>query len=81
MRRFTLALLLAGYALLFLQLPSRGREPRAFDPLEPRGREVERAIEAGDFERALPIAQELDGAYPDDPVITYWLAEIHAVSQ
>lgn len=77
MRRFTLALLFAGYALLFVPLPWMDRSNHGFDPLDARGREVERAIEARDFSGALPLALELNGAYPDDPVVAYWLTEIY----
>jgi hypothetical protein len=75
-RRLTLALLLAGYALVFVRVPSPGAG-RRFDPLDPRGRQVEQAIESHDFTRALPVALDLDAAYPGDAVIAYWLTEIY----
>jgi Flp pilus assembly protein TadD len=81
-RRLILAILLAGYAAVFVRLPSLGDANRRFDPLEPRGREVERAIEARRFSEALPIIQELQSAHSQDPVVAYWLAEaIHGMGQ
>jgi Flp pilus assembly protein TadD len=71
-----LAALLAAYAALFVRLPQLG-ESNAFDPLDVRGRQVERDIEVGRFGDALPIARDLARAHPGDPVIAYWLAEIH----
>ncbi len=82
MRRLILAVLLLGYAAMFVRLPSWGGAARAFDPLDPRGREVERAIEAGRFGEALPIARELQTAHAADPTVTFWLAEIfHGLRQ
>jgi tetratricopeptide (TPR) repeat protein len=72
-----LAILLVGYAALFVRLPSIGRSAAPFDPLEPRGREAETAIEEGRFKDALPIVRELANEHDADPVIAYWLAEIH----
>lgn len=77
MRRTLLALLLVAYAAVFVRIPSWSGASAAFDPLEPRGREVERAIEAGQFASALPIAQELLTAHADDTTVLFWLAEIH----
>lgn len=76
MRRLTLAVLLAAYAAVFVRFPAWGRDA-AFDPMEPRGREVEMAIEAGRFAQALPMTQDLRVSHPDDPTIQFWLAEIH----
>lgn len=71
-----LAVLLVGYAAVFVRLPSFASST-AFEPLSPRGREVERAIEERRFADALPLAQELVRAFPDEPLIAYWLAEIY----
>lgn len=71
-----LALLLVACALVFLR-PSLARGDAQFDPLDARGREVEQAIEERRFADALPIATDLQSAHPDDPVIAFWLAEIH----
>lgn len=76
MRRLLLALLLLAYAAVFVRVPAWSRGSAPFDPLEPRGREVERAIEDGRFGAALPIAEDLLAAHPDDPTILFWLAEI-----
>lgn len=76
MRRAVLAVLLLGYAAVFIRLP-RLDSSASFEALSPRGREVERAIEERRFADALPVARELAGAYPNEAVIAYWLAEIH----
>lgn len=71
-----LAVLLVGYAAVFVRLPSLSSSS-AFEPLSPRGREVEHAIEERRFTDALPLAQELGRAYPDEPLISYWFGEIY----
>jgi tetratricopeptide (TPR) repeat protein len=76
-RRLILALLFLGYAAVFVRLPSVGRAAAPFDPLDRRGREVERAIEERRFAEALPIALDLRHAHDADPVIAHWLAEIY----
>ena len=75
MRRVAFALLLLACAWVFLR-PSFARGDLQFDPLDARGREVERAIEEQRFADALPIATDLQSAHPADPVIAFWLAEI-----
>ncbi len=77
MRRPLLALLFVAYAAVFVRLPAWSGAPAAFDPLEPRGREVERAIAAGQFDAALPIAEDLLAAHAGNPTVLFWLAEIH----
>ncbi len=77
MRRPLLALLLVAYAAVFVRFPAWSSASAPFDPLEPRGREVERAIDAGQFAAALPIARELLAAHADDATVLFWLAEIH----
>jgi hypothetical protein len=74
-RRLTLALLLVGFAWIFGS-PSFSRADASFDPLSPRGREAERAIEEGRFADARPIVVELQKTHADDPVLAYWMAEI-----
>lgn len=76
MRRTVLAVLLAGYIAVFVRLPSLSSSS-TFEPLSPRGREVERAIEEGRFADALPLTQELLRAYPVEPLLSYWSAEIY----
>jgi hypothetical protein len=49
----------------------------SFDPLGPRGREVERAIEERRFADALPIARDLHSAHSHDATIAIWIAEIY----
>ena len=77
MRRLVLAVLLLGYVALFVRLPSFGNGTRAFEPLDPRGRKAETAIEERRFAEALPIVRDLSAEHASDPVIAYWLAEIH----
>lgn len=77
MRRLLLTLLFVAYAAVFVRFPGWSGAAAPFDPLEPRGREVERAIEARQFATALPIAQDLWSAHADDTTILFWLAEIH----
>ena len=77
MRRLIIALLFIGYAAVFVRLPSLDRAGRPFDALDPRGREVERAIEEKRFAEALPIARDLRRAHAADPIVVYWLAEIY----
>jgi Flp pilus assembly protein TadD len=75
-RRLVLAILLVGYAVLFVRFPAIGRSG-GFEPLDPRGRQAEAAIEEGRFADALPIVRELARQHDSDPVILYWLAEVH----
>ncbi|HUR35243.1 MAG TPA: hypothetical protein VM032_15675 [Vicinamibacterales bacterium] len=75
MRRLLLALLLAGYAAVFVTVPSVRGGARPFEPLGPRGREVERAIEERRFADALPVVKALAIEYPADATVAYWLAE------
>ena len=77
MRRLVLAALLVGYVALFVRLPSFGRGVAAFEPLGARGREAETAIEERRFADALPIVRDLAVEHGTDPVIAYWLAEVH----
>ena len=77
MRRLVLAVLVVGYVAVFVRLPSFGQGGRAFEPLGARGREAETAIEEQRFADALPIVRDLAVEHGSDPVIAYWLAEIH----
>jgi Flp pilus assembly protein TadD len=76
-RSAILSVLLAGYATLFVQLPGWGGRSGSFDPLSPRGRQVEQGIETGQFAEALPVALDLQRASPREPLLAYWLAEIY----
>jgi len=76
-RRLVLVVLLVGYVAAFVRLPSFNRGVRAFEPLGARGREAETAIEDRRFADALPIVRDLAVEHGSDPVIAYWLAEIH----
>jgi predicted Zn-dependent protease len=48
-----------------------------FDPLAPRPAAVEQLIVAGRFDEALPLARALRAGYPDEPLVSYWLATIN----
>lgn len=75
MRQLVLALLALAYAATFVRLPSFG-SGTTFDPLEPRGREVERALADGRFQQAQPIVEELRERHPDDLTLLVWAATI-----
>lgn len=75
MRQLILAILFAGSLATFVRLPSA--DSGVFDPLEPRGRQVERAIEAGAFETGRLVAEQLSAEHRDAPVVAFWLAEIY----
>jgi tetratricopeptide (TPR) repeat protein len=70
-----LGALVAGYAGFWLSIGQSFDRP--FDPLSPRGRYVETAIETGRFADALPVALSIREAFPDQPHVSYWLAEIY----
>lgn len=75
-RSFLLAALVAGYCAVFTRLRAvDGARP--FDPLEPRGRQVETATEAGRFDEAVPVALSLRESHDSDPDVLYWLGEIY----
>jgi tetratricopeptide (TPR) repeat protein len=77
-RALLLAALLAIYGAFAFRGAVRGIVQRgAFDPLLPFGRTVELAIGEKRFAEALPAALELQQAYPSEPLVTYWLAQIH----
>ena len=73
-----LAALCAAYAAVLMP-PGTWRLTGAspFDPLAPRPREVEELIVAGRFADALPIAAELQRAYPEEPLVAFWTAAIN----
>jgi thioredoxin-like negative regulator of GroEL len=74
-KRATLVVLAAGYGGLWLSIGHSSFD-RRFDPLNARGRHVEEAIETGRFADALPVTLGLREAFPDQPQVAYWLAEI-----
>src|SRR4051794_31638185 len=79
MRRIILLLvLLAAYAGtawrgVVGELVRRGQ----FDPFLPLARAVEHRVEEQRYAEALPLARDLQHAYPAEPQISYWLARIH----
>ena len=77
-RTLVLAAVCAAYAAVLMP-PSTWRLTGAspFDPLSPRPREIEELIVAGRFADALPIAVELQRAYPEEALVAYWLAAIN----
>jgi tetratricopeptide (TPR) repeat protein len=68
------ALLLAYLTLL---QGSRWTDGNRLDALAPAPREVERLIAVGRFDAALPIALDLQRTYPEQPLVTQWLALIY----
>jgi tetratricopeptide (TPR) repeat protein len=75
-RSATLAVLVAGYGCLWLSIGQSSFD-RSFDPLNPRGRHVEESIATGRFADALPVVLSIREAFPDQPLVSYWLAEIY----
>ncbi len=71
-------LLLAVYAAV-LGRTAAARLVRAggFDPLAPQAAAVETLVVAKRFAQALPLAVQLQQAYPREPLVAYWLARIH----
>jgi len=71
-----LALLLAyvwtGVQGIVLDALHRNR----FDPFLPLARTLERRVEERRFADALPMALELEKAYPDEPLVAYWIGRI-----
>ena len=76
-RSTLLVALLAAYAAVFLPRALRSSGRAGFDPLQPRPRSVEELIVAKRFADALPLATELRAAFPDEPLVAYWLARIN----
>ena len=72
-RTALLVLLLAVYAGLFGHrlVTSTGDE---LDPVGPQAREIERALADKQYERAIPLAKELQTLHPDEPLVELWLA-------
>jgi len=79
MNRALMLLLLCAAYVAVLTPPSTWRLSGAspFDPLAPRPREVEELIVAGRFTDALPLANALGQAYPEEPLVAYWRATVH----
>ena len=69
-------MLVAAYGWLWLSIGQASFD-RRFDPLNPRGRHVEEALETGRFADALPVALSIREAFPEQPQVWYWLAEIY----
>jgi tetratricopeptide (TPR) repeat protein len=77
-RALLLTALLCAYGAFAFRGIARGALQRgAFDPLLPLARAVEQRIGDTRFAEALPVALELQHAYPTEPLVAYWLARIH----
>ena len=77
-RTLLLVVLLLIYGVFAFRGVLRGVVHRgAFDPLQPLARTVETRIGEQRFAEAMPVALELQQAYPNEALIAYWLAEIH----
>ena len=75
-------LLLVGLLALYLASglrPVIGERLKrgGFDPFLPAARVLEQRIADGRFSEALPLAIDLDRAYPREPQIAFWLARVH----
>ena len=77
-RTLLLTVLLCAYGALAFRGTARHLIRRgAFDPLLPLARSVEHRIGDQRFAEALPVALELQRAYPTEALVVYWLAQIH----
>ena len=77
-RTLLLTLLLAIYlASSVRSLVGDWMRRDAFDPFLPAARAVELRIAEGRFAEAMPLAADLERAYPDQPDIAFWQARIH----
>lgn len=77
-RTLLLITLLCAYSAFAFRGVARNVLQRgAFDPFLPLARVVEQRIGDSRFAEALPVALELQHAYPTEPLVAYWLARIH----
>jgi tetratricopeptide (TPR) repeat protein len=77
-RTALLVVLLLIYAAFAFRGVVRGVLNRgAFDPLQPLGRTVEQRIAERRYAEALPVAMELQQAYPKEPLVAFWIAQVH----
>lgn len=72
-RTALLLVLLVAYGGMFGRRLITG-SGEAFDPVAPQAREIERALADKQYERALPLANELRTLHPDEPLVELWLA-------
>jgi hypothetical protein len=68
--------LAALYATAFQRVYAP-RDASGLDPVGPKARQIESAIESRAFADALPLAREMQTAYPQEPLVDYWLAVIY----
>ena len=77
-RTLLLVLLLALYLASDVRSLVGGFVSRGtFDPFLPAARAIEQRIADGRFTEALPLAIDLDRAYPGEPQIAWWFARVH----
>src|SRR5260370_12321326 len=75
-RTVLLAALLLAYAWTALHGIVVDALQRKFDPFLPLARRLELQVEEKRFADALPIALDLEKAYPSEPMIAYWIGRI-----
>lgn len=77
-RSWLLVVLLALYLASGLRSVIADRFRRsAFDPFLPAARALEQRLAEARFAEALPLAVDLDRAYPQQAQVALWLARIH----
>ena len=77
-RTLLLVLLLALYLASDVRSLLGGFVSRGtFDPFLPAARAIEQRIADGRFTEALPLAIDLERAYPGEPQIAWWFARVH----
>lgn len=77
-RGLLIGVLLLLYAAPLIERSGLGQGSRGrFDALQPGPRDVERAIASHRFADALPVALDLQKAYPQEALVAYWLAGIY----
>lgn len=78
MRTISLIALLVAYGAVLGRAPvARLLGPHPLDPFAPRPQRVEELLVAHKFADALPLVDELRVGYPDEPLLSYWLATIN----
>ncbi len=75
-RTVLLAALLLAYAWTALHGIVVDALQRKFDPFLPLARRLELQVEEKRFVDALPMALDLERAYPSEPMIAYWIGRI-----
>ena len=68
--------LFAAYLGVWLHEMAGNERRPGFDPFAPRARTLAQRLGAGQYQDALPIARELDQAFPDEPEVVLALARV-----